>query len=170
MSRLDSLLPAGSGGIIKQLSRQFGVDSEQATSAVTAIVPALAGAMKERLAGGDSSGLTEMIRSGSFSSITDDPTTLAMPHAAQLGQSLLSRLFGSNVPSTLISSVADKSGLGGDVVSRMLPVVASLLGSTLFKSTAAGGNLTDAVGQLADIGHGGILAAIKGLAAKVGLG
>jgi hypothetical protein len=49
----------------------------------------------------------------------------------------------------------------------MLPIAATLLGGSIAKNVAQGGNLTDVVGQFADAGQGGILGAVKGLAAKV---
>ena len=42
MNILDALLNAQGGGAVKQLGQQFGLEGDQATAALSALVPALA--------------------------------------------------------------------------------------------------------------------------------
>ena len=56
MNILETMLSAGDSGVVKQLASQFGVNSEQATSVVSTLLPALAGGLKEKIAHGDTSG------------------------------------------------------------------------------------------------------------------
>ena len=167
MSILDSLLSAGDGGVVKQLAGQFGVNSEQATSVVSTLLPALAGGLKEKLAHGDTSGLSNLISGGSLTKFADNPSSLATPEALEQGKSLVSKIFGSEDLTSVVSKVAEKAGVGSNIVTSILPVAATLLGGLLSKSSSAGGNLTDVIDQVASAGHSGIVDAVKGLAAKM---
>ena len=64
----------------------------------------------------------------------------------------------------MASTVAEKTGVSG---SNMLPTRATLLGGVLAKSTAAGDNLTDVVGQIANEGPGGLLGTLKNVTQKM---
>jgi hypothetical protein len=167
MSILDSLLSAGDGGVVKQLAGQFGVNSEQATSVVSSLLPALAGGLKEKLAHGDTSGLSNLISGGSLTKFADNPSSLATPEALEQGKSLVSKIFGSEDLTSVVSKVAEKAGVGSNIVTSILPIAATLLGGLLSKSSSAGGNLTDVIDQVASAGHSGIVDAVKGLAAKM---
>jgi hypothetical protein len=167
MNVIETLLSAGGGGVVKQLAGQFGITPEQATSATSALLPALAGGLKERLASGDSSGISSLITGGGLSKFADDPSALATPAAVDQGKSLLSKIFGSGDLSKIASLVGEKAGISSSVVNSMLPVAAALFGGFLSKRAAAGDNLTDVVGQLTSTGHSGIIDAVKGFAAKM---
>jgi hypothetical protein len=52
MNLLETMLSAGDGGVVKQLAGQFGINSEQAGSVISTLLPALAGGLKERLGQG----------------------------------------------------------------------------------------------------------------------
>ena len=167
MSILDSLLSAGDGVVVKQLAGQFGVNSEQATSVVSSLLPALAGGLKEKLAHGDTSGLSNLISGGSLTKFADNPSSLATPAALEQGKSLVSKIFGSEDLTNVVSMVAEKAGVNSSVITSILPIAATLLGSLLSKHKSAGGNLTDVLDQVVSAGHSGVLGAVKSLAAKV---
>jgi len=167
MNLLESMLSAGDGGVVKQLAGQFGIDSEQATSIVSTLLPALAGGLKERLGQGDTSGLLALIGGGNLTRFADNPSSLATPAALEQGKSLVSTIFGSADLTNLVSTVAEKAGVSSSVVTSILPIAASLLGGLLSKSTSGGSSLTDVLDQVASAGHSGILGAVKGLAAKL---
>jgi hypothetical protein len=167
MSILEDLLSAGGGAAVTQLAGQFGISAEQATSSMSALLPALASGMKAKLAGGDSSGLSDLISGGSLMKFATDPSTLATPAAIDQGNSLLSQIFGSQDLSSIVSAVAEKAGIDGSIVTKLLPIGAALLGGVLSKNSAGGGNITDMVDQIESAGHSGILGAVKALAAKL---
>jgi hypothetical protein len=167
MSILEDLLSAGGGAAVTQLAGQFGINAEQATSAMSALLPALASGMKAKLAGGDSSGLSNLISGGSLMKFATDPSTLATPAAISQGNSLLSQIFGSQDMSHLVATVAEKAGIDSSIITKLLPVGAALLGGLLSKNSAGGGNITEMVHQLESAGHSGILDAVKSIAAKL---
>ena len=167
MNLLETMLSAGDGGVVKQLAGQFGINSEQAGSVVSTLLPALAGGLKERLGQGDASGLSNLLSGGKLTQFADNPSSLASPAALEQGKSLVSKIFGSSDLTNMVSMVAEKAGVSSSVVTSILPIAATLLGSLLSKSTSSGGNLTDVVDQLASAGHSGILDTVKSMAAKV---
>ena len=167
MNLLESMLSAGDGGVIKQLAGQFGIDSEQATSIVSTLLPALAGGLKERLGQGNASGLLGLIGGGNLTRFAEDPSSLATPAALEQGKYLVSTIFGSADLTNLVSTVAEKVGISSSVVTSMLPIAATLLGGLLSKSTSGGSSLPDVLDEVASAGHSGILGAVKSLAAKL---
>ena len=167
MNLLETMLSAGGGGVVKQLAGQFGINSEQAGSVISTLLPALAGGLKERLGQGDGSGLSNLISGGNLTQFADNPSSLASPAALEQGKSLVSKIFGSSDLTNMVSTVAEKAGVSSSVVTSILPIAATLLGALLSKSTSAGSNLTDVVDQVASAGHSGILDAVKSMAAKV---
>lgn len=167
MNVLDSLLSAGDGAVVKQLAGQFGIDSAKTTSIVSMLLPALAGGLKERLAQGNTTGLLALIGGGNLARFADNPSSLATPAAQEHGQSLLASIFGSADLTNVVAPVAEKVGVSSSVVTRILPIAATLLGSVLSKSTTAGNNLVDSVDQVASAGHVGLLGAVKNLTAKL---
>jgi len=166
MSLFDSLLSASSGGIVTQLAKQFGITGDQAKSAISTMVPALAGGLKEKLADSQaSSSISQLLLGGGLNSFADNPSSLGSPNALAQGKSLLSSVFGGDL-TKLVSGVTEKTGLSSGIVNSMLPVVMALLGGFLSKNVASGKtSLTDLVGSLA--AGPGILGAVKGLAQKV---
>jgi hypothetical protein len=167
MNILETMLSAGSGGIVKQLASQFGINADQATAAMSALLPALAEGLKEKMESSDASEITKLINSGNLTQFADNPASLATPAALDQGKTLLSKIFGFGDTSNLVSMVAEKVGLSSGLIRTMLPLGATLLGGFLSKKAAAGDSLTDTVGQLASVGHRGLMDAVKGLASRM---
>jgi hypothetical protein len=168
MNVLDSVLSVGNAGMVEQLASQFGINADQACSAVSALLPAIAGGLKAKLATGGGSALSDLIRGGSLSKFADNPASLASPGALTQGNSMLSQIFGGADLANIASTVAQKVGISSSVITAMLPIATVLLGGLLSKSTVGGqGNLTEILGELAGGGHGGVMGAIKGFASKV---
>jgi hypothetical protein len=161
------MLSTGGGGIVKQLASQFGIDAKQATAATSALLPALAGGLKEKIDSGEGSEITKLISGGNLTQFVDNPAGLGTQAALDQGNGLLSTIFGSGDTSNLVSLVAEKVGLSSGLIHTMLPIAATLLGGLLSKKAATGGNLTDTIGQLAGVGHSGLMDAVKGLASRM---
>ena len=121
MNILETMLSGGGGGIVNQLASQFGISPGQATSATSALVPALAGGMQERLASGDASGIADLISSGKLTQFADNSDSLASPAALDQGKTLLSKIFGSGDTGHMASMVAEKVGLGSGVIQLHAP-------------------------------------------------
>jgi hypothetical protein len=167
MSLLDNLLSAGAGTAVTQLAGQFDITPDQAKSAISALVPALAGGIKEKLADpGTATQLYKRITDGSLSRFSEDPATLASPAAIDQGKALLRMVFGGGGLTQAFSGVEQKTGLSSGVLNGMLPVVMALLGGYLSRNSSnQEGSLSDMVGNLAS--GGGVLSALKAMAQKV---
>jgi len=163
MNILGTLLSSGGGGIINQLSSQFGINPRQATAAASALVPALAGGVQENLVHGDPSGISDMISSGSLTRFIDNSDSLASPAALDQGRTLLGKIFGSGDTTNMVSTVSERVGIGSGIIHSMLPICAALVGGFLSKKVAAGESLTDTVGQLAGASHSGFMDTLRGL-------
>ena len=168
MTILDGILSAGNGGLVKQLARQFGITPAQATSATANLLPAIAAGMQEKMATGGTTAFSDLISGGSLGRFATDPASLGTPAALDQGKSLLNQIFGNGDLSRIASAVAEKAGISSSVVTRMLPIAATILGAFLSQSAAGGkDDLTKKLGAIAAAGHSGVLGAVKDLAAKV---
>ncbi|MBV8706445.1 MAG: DUF937 domain-containing protein [Acidobacteriaceae bacterium] len=168
MNLIETMLSAAHGGVGQQLAQQFGIGGDQVSSVMAAVAPALAGGLKEKLASPSGGGLLEMLTSGALTKFASNPTALATPAAAQQGQSILDQIFGGNPMTSLISGLAQKSGLSSGLIQSMLPVVTSLV-MGLLSQKAAGGNtiaLMDTLGALTGE-HAGVFGALKAAAHKM---
>jgi hypothetical protein len=166
MKMLETMLSAEGNAVVKQLAGQFGLDADQAPSSVSALLPALAGDLP-RKTGGDGSGISNLMTSGKFSRFVENPSRLAGLAALDQGTSQVSKSFGSGDLTKVASTVAEKTGVSGTIISSMLPIRAALLGGVWAKSTAAGDNLTDVASQIANEGPGGLLDTLKNATQKM---
>ena len=96
---------------------------------------------------------------GAHQQYLDDPSTLAAEDTTRDGNGILGHLFGSKEVSRQVAAQASaKTGIGVDILKRMLPVVASLAMGALSKQSAASGYRTDAAA-----GQGGVLGMVGSL-------
>jgi hypothetical protein len=143
MQGLDAIL--GSSGMdVGALARQFGINPDQANSALGSLVPAIAGGFQKKADQGD---LAPVTQAGSG---IDQPDTAA-------GNDVLGHIFGNkDVSRQVADHAAGQSGVSSTVMKAMLPVVAAMVA----KHFAANGG--GAQQQGADPGLGGGLGGILG--------
>lgn len=145
MQGLDQMLGA-SGMDVGALARQFGLNPEQANSALGSLVPAIAGGFQKRA------------EQGSLAPVTDAASGMGAPDAAT-GNDILGHIFGSkDVSRQVADHAADQSGVSSTVLKAMLPVVAAMVAKHVAGSAAAG----QAGGGLSGGGLGGILGSVLG--------
>lgn len=167
MNIVQTMLSAGGGGIVQQLASQFGIDPARANAAMSALLPALAGGLRETMESSAGPGVTRLIDSGILTRFADNPISLATPAALNQGRALLSTIFGSEDTGHMVSMVAEKVGLGSGVVASMLPIAATLLAAFVSKDAAVGGDTCETLEQMASGGHNGLMDAVKGLASRI---
>jgi hypothetical protein len=159
MNILDALLAAQGGGAVRQLGRQFGLDDDQASAALAALVPALAAGMaRNASADGGLAGLAAALSGGRHGQYLDDLGSLTRPETVADGNGILGHVFGSkDVSRQVAARAATSSGLGADLMKKMLPVVAAMMMGALAKN--AGGAGAAAAGRGAPPGGmgGGLL-------------
>src|SRR5262249_46568510 len=117
MSILDSLVATGGGGLVNQLASRFGINSEQATSAVSALLPILAGGMKQENTN-NNAGVVSLLTGQNMTQLAGDLSSLESPAATNAGNDLVSRIFSQGDINKIISTVAEKVGIGNETLGK----------------------------------------------------
>ena len=141
MDILQAITCAGNGAAVEQLAKQFGLDQQQASAAVAALVPALAsGIQKNASSEAGLGGLLSALASGKHQAYVDDPSVLTQPGTTADGNAILGHVFGSKEVSRQVADAASaRSGVDSSILKKMLPIVAAMAMGGLGKQTAASG-------------------------------
>lgn len=136
MNILDAIVNAQDGAAVQQLGSQVGLAPEQATAALSALMPALASGFQQNLQSqGGLERLMGALSSGNHSQYIDNPSALADPSAVTDGNGILGHLLGSKEASRAVASqAAAQTGLSAEVLQRMLPLAATLMMGAFAKS------------------------------------
>ncbi len=137
MNLLQAVLNLQDGGAVKQLSRNFGLGEEQTASAISSLIPALSQGLRQNISTGDGlQGLLSALGSGNHQQYVDDLSTLDQQETTQDGNGILGHLLGSkDVSRQVARQAAAQTGVGEDILKKMLPVVATLVMGSLSKQT-----------------------------------
>jgi hypothetical protein len=138
MNILDAIVNAQDGAAVQQLGSQVGLAPDQATAALSALMPALAGGFQRNIQSqGGLESLMAALSSGNHGQYIDNPTTLADPSAVTDGNGILGHLLGSKDASREVAGrAAAQTGLSADVLKRMLPLAATLMMGALSKQSS----------------------------------
>lgn len=156
MSLLDEVLGAGGGSAVNQLARQFGLNESQAQAAISALLPAVAQGFQKNAASEDGlNGLLGALSGGAHQKYVDDPAALASPATVQDGNGILGHIFGSkDVSRAVAGQASQQTGIGGDVLKQMLPVVAAMAMGAMSRgrstSVSADGGVLDMLSGMLD--------------------
>jgi hypothetical protein len=139
MGLLDSLMQAGGGPAVRQLAQNFGLREDTASSAVSALLPALAqGLSRNTSTPGGMEGLLGALTSGGHQRYLEDPSVLGDPETVQDGNGILGHILGSkDVSRQVARNASAQTGLGEDVLKKMLPIVATIAMGALAKRNAS---------------------------------
>ena len=147
MSLLQTILEAQGGAAVNQLARQFGLNSNQANSALSQLIPALAGGLKQNVSQGGLDSLVSALQKGNHGQYLDRPDQLANQSTQQDGNAILGHIFGSKEVSRQVAShAAGNTGLDTGVLKKMLPIVATMVMGGLNKQSSSGGTLSALLG------------------------
>lgn len=153
MDLLRALLEQGGGGSVRQLADNFGLDENQTVSAISSLLPALGqGLARNASTPAGLEGLLGALASGGHGRYLEDPSTLGQEETVRDGNGILGHILGSkDVSRQVARQAADRTGVGADVLKKMLPVVAAMAMGALSRQTA--GTQSAAAGQ----GAGGLM-------------
>lgn len=147
MNLLEMIMQAQGGGAVKQMAQQFGIGEDQAQSAIGAVLPMLAGAMQQNVKSGGIEGLLGALQGGQHSRYLEDPSALFSQEGMQDGNGILGHLLGGKeVSRQLASHASAQSGVGADIIKKMLPVAAGLLMGGMSRQAGASGLLGQVMG------------------------
>jgi len=178
MNLLDMIMSAQNGAAAQQAAQSTGLPPAQAQSAIAALLPAISSALKQNTQNPQGlAGLLGALQGGNHSQYLDNPQMLGQPQTVNDGNAILGHLFGSkDVSRAVAGHAAQKTGIGADILKKMLPLVASMAMGSLSKQTQqpsmqsaltgmAIQHLMGGSGKQAS-GLGGILQAVMGGKAK----
>jgi hypothetical protein len=152
MNILETILAAQGGGAVNQLGRQFGLNDSQVSSAVSALVPALAAGFERNAS--SPQGLESLLGAlggGQHQRYVDDAAALANPATTADGNGILGHIFGSkDVSRQVAQRAAAQTGIGEGVIKSMLPVVAAMMMGSMSKQVANPGATQAGVGGSGD--------------------
>jgi hypothetical protein len=180
MDLLNMLLNQGGGQAVRQLAQNFGLDESQAVSAISGLVPALGqGLARNTSTQGGLESLLGALSGGQHQRYLEDPSILNREDSINDGNSILGHIFGSkDVSRQVAQRTSEKTGIGADVLKKMLPMIAALAMGALSSQSASGfqkaasgssttGGLTDLLGQFLDTNRDGSIADdLLGMASK----
>lgn len=168
-SLLDAVLGNRSSGVVEQIGRQFNLDPSTTSSALSALLPALAAGLKNEATDPQrAESLTNALGQGGHARYLDDLDTLGREETVKDGNGILGHIFGSKEVSREVASrAAAQTGVSADILKKLLPIGAAVLMGALAKrqfsgqssmaGTAGGmGGLLGALGPLLGGGQRGL--------------
>jgi hypothetical protein len=181
MNLLETILSASGGAPVRGLAQNFGLEENQASSALQALLPALSSGLKNNVASsGGLESLLGALSKGNHQQYLEQPNRLGQTETVQEGNAILGHLLGSkDVSRQVASRASSQTGLPVDMLKKMLPLVATMAMGALSKNTAQqgiqrssaaampGGDLMGMLGPMLDAdGDGSVADDLLGLAGK----
>jgi hypothetical protein len=138
MDVLESILNAQGGGVTRQLGNQFGLDDSQVSSALSALVPALAAGFQRNMSSPHGlEGLISALGGDQHQRYLDDGSALSRAETTADGNGILGHVFGSkDVSRQVASRAAAQTGISEGVLKSMLPIVAAMMMGTMSKQVS----------------------------------
>jgi hypothetical protein len=163
MDLLKTVLNAAGSGDLEKLGSQFGLDSGAVTKVLGQVVPALGrGLQKNASSANGLEGLLGALQKGGHQRYLENVEAAAAPAGIQEGNGILGHILGSkDVSRNVAAHASSASGVGADVIKKMLPMVATMAMGALSKETnggrqaAAGGKKGSILGSLLDSDNDG---------------
>ncbi len=153
---------AQSGGV-GSIARELGIDEGMAQAGVTALLPAVLGGFKGQAQAQPDGlgGLLGMVQGLGGGGLLDSVLG-AGPSNVDAGNNVLGQIFGSKDTSRAVAADASfKSGVSGDLLKKMLPLVAMLVAGYMAKQGGGGDQQSAAGGGLGGM-LGSVLSSVMG--------
>ena len=141
MNILESVLNADGGGAVSQIAKTLGMGESQAQSAIGQLLPVLARGLSNNASTQEGlGGLLGALGRGDHQRYVDDPRILGNSESVQEGNGILGHIFGSkDVSRQVASRASEKTGVGSDLIKKMLPMVATMVMGALSKQASSAG-------------------------------
>lgn len=137
MNLMEMILNAQGGATAQNAGAQLGLDQAQTQNAIGALLPAISSALKMNTQSPQGlGGLLQALQGGNHEQYLENPQAMAQPQTVNDGNAILGHLFGSkDVSRAVAGQAAAKTGLGADVLKKLLPLVATMAMGSLSKQT-----------------------------------
>lgn len=154
LNLLDMIMQAQGGKAAKNVGSQYGLNAKQSKSAVEALLPAISSALKQNTQSPQGlQALLGALQNGNHDQYIDQADVYAKPETRNEGNAILGHLFGSKEVSRAVAGRAsEQSGIGADILKKMLPMVATMAMGSLSKQTQQEPSMAS---QLAGLALGG---------------
>ncbi len=160
---IEMMMQAQGGNAMQNMARQFGLQPQQAQSAVESLLPAFQVGMQNQADSID--GLQKMIQmfgGGQHADNFDADGDGIPDNAVQQGNDVLGQLFGNKEVSRAVANHAEAtSGVSSAILKQMMPVIASMLMGGMFKGATNNG-LGGLMGQAMQGGLGNMMGQMMG--------
>ena len=135
MNILEAVLNAQGGAAASQAGQSLGLSQEQTGTALSALIPALAAGLQRNASQpGGLESLLGALTGGGHARYVDEPSALTGQGVVSDGNAILGHILGSKEASRAVaSSAAARTGLGEDVLKKLLPLAATLVMGSLAK-------------------------------------
>ena len=141
MNILEAVLNAQGGTAARQAGQNLGLSQDQTGAALSALVPALAAGLHRNASQpGGLESLLGALAGGDHARYVDDPSALAGHDVASNGNAILGHILGGKDASRAVAASASaQTGLGEDVLKKLLPLAATLVMGALARQHAGQG-------------------------------
>ena len=159
---------------VADIASKIGADQGEVNSAIQTLVPALVGGLAENVHSNeiDSSKIESAVAEQGKSDLLDGGVNVDQVDEKQ-GDHMVATLFGGNDSNAVASALAGTGAGGGDLIKKLLPILAPIVLAYIGKQLTKGGGSAPAQPQAQAAGGGGlgdILGSILGGAAGGGGG
>ena len=139
MNILETILNASGGSAAREAGAAVGLSESQTSSALGALIPALSAGMSRNASQpGGLESLFGALSGGGHARYVDDPANFGQQDTIADGNNILGHLLGSKDVSRAVASHASaQTGIGADVLKRLLPMAATLMMGALAKQRFA---------------------------------
>lgn len=160
MAGLDDLfaqIPVG------DIASKLGANESEVSAAIKTLVPALVGGLAENVQSDniDSSDLESAVNTQAASGLLDGGVSVDQVDAKE-GDQIVSKIFGGNDSNQVASALAGTGAAGGDLVKKLLPILAPIVLAYIGKQFAQKNAPAEAQAQASGGGLGDILGSILG--------
>ncbi|WP_166905442.1 DUF937 domain-containing protein [Mycobacterium sp. DL440] len=167
---------------VADIASKLGADEGEVSAAIKTLVPALVGGVAENVQADniDSSDLESAVSAQGVSGLLDGGVSVDQVDANE-GNQIVSKIFGGNDSNQVASALAGTGAGGGDLVKKLLPILAPIvlayIGKQFAQKNAApageaqasgGGGLGDILGSILGGATGGGAAANNPLGSILG--
>jgi len=153
MSVLETILSTREGELVKNMANNNGIDINSALAVLGKLIPSLSQNLNQNTQSANGlEGLMKAMQKGDHQRYVERSDEVFTDAAREDGNKILGHILGSKgVSRNLAGQVATETGVGADLVKKMLPQAAALLMGALGQQSQSGG----ALGQLAEMLGGG---------------
>lgn len=149
MDLLKTLMGAAGSGGLQQLGGQFGLDGSAVEKVLGQVVPALGrGLQKNATGSGGLENLASALQKGGHQRYLGDVGAAVSQAGIDEGNGILGHILGSkDVSRNVAAHASSATGVGSDVIKKMLPMIASMAMGALSKQTDGGARLQSSGGS-----------------------